>query len=238
MTIFAKNWSMDILLVAATPFEIAGVYSWVKEHFQVDDEGIFSRNQLNIKILITGVGPVSTAWEMGRFLAQYRPDWAINAGIAGAFDLSLELGEVVHVTREQFADLGVEEADGRFTDLFELGLADANTMPFQAGFLNNPDRGQAAFLPSVNGLTVSKVHGHEASILAVRTKYSDAQVESMEGAAFFYACLQTGIPFMEIRAISNYVEPRNRAGWRLEEAMQNLNAVLIDILQILENQQV
>lgn len=225
---------MDVLLVAATPFEIAGISAWLAQHFSANESGVFSRNQLNIKLLVTGVGPIATAWQLGRFFSAYRPDWVINAGVAGAFDRRLDLGEVVNVTQEQFGDLGVEEPDGRLTDLFELGLIAANAAPFQAGILKNPGGDQAAFLPAVKGLTVSKVHGSAASITAIQRKYPEVQIESMEGAAFFYACLESGVPFLEIRAISNYVEPRNRAGWRLEEAIQQLNLTIIEMLQTIE----
>ena len=32
----------------------------------------------------------------------------------------------------------------------------------------------------------------------------------MEGAAFMYACLIHGVPFAQVRAVSNIVERRNR----------------------------
>jgi futalosine hydrolase len=121
----------------------------------------------------------------------------------------------VHVRSERIGDLGVEEADGRFVDLFDLGLMDPNQPPFVHGALHNADAAVHAMLPAVSGLTVQKVHGNAASIAAIREKYPEVQVESMEGAAFFYACLSAGIPFLEIRSISNYVEPRNRAAWPL-----------------------
>ena len=37
----------------------------------------------------------------------------------------------------------------------------------------------------------------------------------MEGAAFMYACLIAGVPFAQVRAVSNRVERRNRAAWDL-----------------------
>ena len=233
---FAANASMDILLVSATPFEIAPATSWLQQTFEQNGEGIFSRKTIHLKILVTGVGPVFTAWSLGQFLARFRADWVLNAGVAGAFDNSLRPGDAVQVVRERFGDLGVEENDGRFTDLFELGLSEADAPPFQRGELHHPAVSLTDFLPKVNGLTVSKVHGTAASIAAIRSKYPDVQIETMEGAAVFYACLMNEVPFTQIRAISNYVEPRNRAGWRLQEAIGNLNSVLINLLQALVDQ--
>ena len=38
------------------------------------------------------------------------------------------------------------------------------------------------------------------------------------------------MPFAEIRAVSNVVEKRNRAAWKLDEAIGNLNAVALRII--------
>ncbi|MEM9847875.1 MAG: hypothetical protein AAF847_08290 [Bacteroidota bacterium] len=79
-------------------------------------------------------------------------------------------------------------------------------------------------------MTVNKVHGYEPSIEQITSKYP-VQVESMEGAAFFYAALVSETPFLQIRAISNYVEARNRDNWKLGLAIDNLNEVLVEILK-------
>ena len=55
----------------------------------------------------------------------------------------------------------------------------------------------------------------------------------MEGAAFFYVCLQEKIPFLQIRSISNYVEKRNKSNWNIPLAIDNLNVVLLDIINSL-----
>jgi futalosine hydrolase len=221
---------LHLLIVAATPFEIAPLLGHLEKNFAPHPGGGFRQGGLTVEPLVTGVGAVATAWRLGYYLAGHRPDLAINAGVAGAFDRGLALGEVVHVTTERFADLGVEEADGRFTDLFELGLTEPHHPPFLNGVLQNPGAAPTAFLPAVHGLTVNTVHGYAPSIAAVREKFPTAQVETMEGAAFFYACALAGIPFMEIRGISNYVEPRNREAWRLGEAIEGLGSTLMEML--------
>jgi len=214
---------MHILLVAATPFEIAPTIAWLETHFIANAAGVFEKESLQVQTLVTGVGMTATAFQLGHFLAQNRPDWIINAGIAGAFDPSLNLGDVVQINSERFGDLGVEEADGGFTDMAELGfLPQAKYLSPQPAIPN---------LRSCEGLTVNKVHGAAGSILQIQQKYPDAQVESMEGAAFFYACLAAGVPFAEIRSISNRVEPRNRDAWDLPLAIRNLNEVLVSMLE-------
>lgn len=222
---------MRILLVSATVFEIAPTLNWLEEHFRAAETGAYERGTLGVFPLVTGVGLTATAFHLGQYLARNRPDLALNAGIAGAFDRNLRLGDVVNVVAERFGDLGVEEADGRFTDLFELGLLEKNTPPFINGLLRNPGAEQAAFLPAVHGLTVNKVNGTNATAATVHAKYPDTAVESMEGAAFFYACLSAGVPFLQIRGISNYVETRNREAWNLPLAIGNLNEVVVQMVE-------
>lgn len=224
---------MNLLLVAATPFEIAPTLSFLENVFSQTASGIYQKDDFHITPLITGVGCVATAWRLALQFSSAPADWALNAGVAGAFDRSLALGDVVQVVTEQFGDLGVEEADGRFTDLFHLGLVDPDSAPFVRGKLYNPGAGQTHFLPTVHGLTVNRVHGNHLSIESARLLFPDVQTESMEGAAFFYGCLSANIPFVEIRSISNYVEPRNRANWQLETAIENLNRVLIEMIESL-----
>jgi futalosine hydrolase len=83
---------------------------------------------------------------------------------------------------------------------------------------------------AVSGITVNTVHGDEESIARVRERF-DPDVETMEGAAFMYACLIHGVPFAQVRAVSNMVERRNRAAWKLDEAISNLGTVACQILE-------
>jgi futalosine hydrolase len=76
------------------------------------------------------------------------------------------------------------------------------------------------------------VHGYLESIDKIVAKYQP-DVESMEGAAFFFSCLQAKIPFLEIRGISNYVEPRNRENWCIGLAIENLNTTVLDIIELM-----
>lgn len=221
---------MFLTIVAATPFEIAPLLLYLKKHFKEKDSSVFEKNGHVFQILITGVGIPLTALNLGQYFFKNKPNLTINAGIAGAFNLNLKIGDVVNVVTERFGDLGVELADGTFSDIHELGLINANEAPFQNGMLINPEAAKQQFLPTVNGLTVNKVHGYLSSINAIKLKYN-ADTESMEGAAFFLACLFANIDFLEIRSISNFVEPRNKENWNIPLAIDNLNQVLIEMIK-------
>lgn len=222
---------MNILIVSATPFEIKPLQEYLEKHFIKNGPYQYQRGKVQASILISGVGLPLMAYALGRVLGAKEVNLAINAGIAGAFNRALEIGQVVQVVSERFGDLGVQEADGRFTDVHEMGLIEASQPPFTGGRLANRSAEAYAFLPIAHGLSVNRVHGYQADIDAIQKKYPDADIESMEGAAFFYACLLEQIPFLEIRSISNYVEPRNRENWNIPLAIERLNETLIQLIQ-------
>lgn len=224
---------MKILIVSATAFEIAPLQLQLKEHFSEAQPFQYKRDDLEIFTLITGVGMTATAFALGRMLGgEITFDLVLNLGIAGAFDRKLKLGQVVQVASEQFGDLGVEEADGSFTDMFELELIQNDGTVFFENAILNPNE-DISFLKKVKAITVNKVHGFSESISKIEEKYH-ADIESMEGAAVFYACKVSEIKFLEIRAISNYVEPRNRANWNISLAIDSLNDVAWALLNAIK----
>lgn len=222
---------MKILLVAATTFEIAPLLDVLRSEGWEREPLHFQKEDLSIEVLITGVGLPLAAFALGHRLATRQYNLLIQAGVAGAIDRNLQLGDVVEVISDCFADLGVEEADGSFTPVTAMGLIDGNTFPFKEGRLWNAPDDSRAFLPQVHGISVNTVHGTTESIAKMQAAFPFAQVESMEGAAFFYTSLQYARPALQIRAISNYVEKRDRENWKLKEAITHLNEVLQEMLE-------
>lgn len=218
---------MNLLIVSATAFEIAPLLQYLQEKFIEHEPSHFHRGELKIAVLLTGVGMPLTAFAMGKVLTLKKYDLAINAGIAGSYNPNLQIGDVVEVTSDYFGDLGAEEANGDFISIFTLNFIQPNQFPFTNTILQNPDPG--AFLPAAKGLTVNKVSGSQASIDAIK-KHNTAAIETMESAAFFYACLMEKQAFLALRAISNYVEPRNRDNWNIPLAIENLNKILIEMI--------
>ena len=177
-----------------------------------------------IDVLITGVGMVATAAWTSRALIQSPYDLALNLGVCGSFDTFIDLGTVVHVTSDRLAELGAEDGD-RFLTLADLELAG------ESEFVNldPPSNPEIDSLPAVTAITVNTMHGSERSIAAMAERFNP-QVESMEGAAFMSACLIHKLPFAQVRAVSNLVERRNRASWKIGEAIRNLNVSALRII--------
>jgi futalosine hydrolase len=185
----------------------------------------------DVDVLITGVGMVATASWCSRILATDRYDVALNLGVCGSFNRAIGPGAVVHVITDRLAELGGEDGDS-FLTIQQMGLLQADEFPFKGGRLVNeapPAMAPLADLRAVDGITVSTVHGNEASIAGVAERFGP-DVESMEGAAFMYSCLIHGVPFAQVRAVSNIVERRNRAAWKVHEAVGALGAAGLRIL--------
>ena len=162
----------------------------------------------SVVMIQSGIGMLQTALTLERVLRTERPSRAILAGIAGAYSTSgLHTGDCVAVQAEYTADTG-SFSGTRFTPKFRQRY-DCPT-PLPPG------------LPPVTSLCVNAAG---APFLPT----SDAQIENMEGAAFFALCRQQGIPCWEIRAISNTVgEPFER--WDIPLATQRLAETLNRIL--------
>lgn len=223
---------MRILIVAATAAEIDPLLAGLRYKGDADSRvTTYTRDDHAVDVLTTGVGMVATAVWCSRVLATREYDMALNLGVCGSFDAALNAGTVVHVISEQLPEMGAEDNEA-FLTLQELNLVGANEFPFQAGRLLNaepPKNNEICRLPGVHGITVNTVHGAERSIAAVRRRWQP-QVESMEGAAFMYACLVHQVPFAEVRGVSNVVEKRNRGAWRMPEAIAGLNDSALQII--------
>ncbi len=217
---------MKILIVSATTFEIAPFLKYLEEKSEKATFFDFQLDGHTIYPLVTGVGALNTAFGMARFKGLETIDVAINVGVAGAYHTSLKKGEVVEVISDRFADLGVEEADGSLTDVYDLGLIEHNQFPYKKGWIRNTKNKYSSGLPAVIGLTVNKINGEASSIDRIKAKY-DADVETMEGAGFLYACRMADVDCNQLRAISNHVEPRNKENWEIQKAIDNLNESLI-----------
>ncbi|PHI20864.1 futalosine hydrolase [Lewinellaceae bacterium SD302] len=223
---------MKILIVSATPFEIAGLRGWLDENFTSEGPVRFKKGGLVVDILISGVGLPITAFSLGTVLARQSYDLAIQAGIAGALDVELEIGQVIEVIADRFADLGAEDRDGSFLDLQSMGLQERESGIFNASgqILNDGALSASSGLKKVSALSVNRASGSQSTINQLRKLYPEASVETMEGAAFFYACRANKVAMLAVRAISNYVTPRNRDEWNIPLALDRLNENLIALM--------
>lgn len=201
---------MKLLVVAATTLEIETFLQTIKS------------TPFSIDVLIGGVGMVSTSYELGKKLAIKKYDALLNVGIAGSFDPDIELGTLVRVKSDIFSELGAED-DTSFLSIDDMGFGNS-TYHESASFFTKYH--SVLTLREVRGITVNTVHGNSTSINNV-FKRLNPEIESMEGAAVFYAAQKEGLSCLQVRSISNWVEKRNRSNWQVQLAIKNLNEWLI-----------
>ena len=174
-----------------------------------------------------GVGILSASFQIP-VLAR-NADYLVQFGIAGSYVPHLQPGDVVLVEREQLGDEGAESTEG-FLSSVSLQLRNPDTSPFQNDMLINPHLPVANKLYRAKGITVNTVSGSKETI-TMRQQLFQADIESMEGACLHYYGLLHSIPFLQIRGISNRVEPRNRSAWKIEEALGNASDALKQIIE-------
>jgi futalosine hydrolase len=204
---------MNVLLVSATEFEIA---SYLKQKDRID-------------VLLTGVGMPMALYHLQKKITENRYNLVIQAGLAGAFTTKFELGETVLVKQDTFGDIGIEEKE-LFTPIFETDLFNKNEFPFENGWLVNKNNIlQQSTLAVVKAVTINKVTD-KGSVKQQLIDSFNADIETMEGAALHYVCLQQNIPFIQLRAISNYVGERDKTKWKIDVAITNLNNELQKLL--------
>ncbi|MCK9618414.1 MAG: futalosine hydrolase [Lentimicrobiaceae bacterium] len=223
---------MKIFLVSATSAEIEPFLHRASFRKKLaSGKERFAYGKAIIDVLITGVGMVPTAFWMAKSLYKENYDVAINVGIAGSFSTGLQIGEIVNVVSDRFSEIGAESGE-QFLSLIDLKLLEddkafatnnelVNSSVFESKTINS--------LKKVKGITVNTVHGCNDSIQKVR-KLFHPDVESMEGAAFLYVCLNERIQCLQLRAISNYIETRNKEKWNIPLAIRNVNNALFMIL--------
>ena len=194
-----------ILWVAATPRELACVPRSVPG-----------------RRLVTGCGPAAAAAVLALELARApRPALVVGVGVAGAYPgTGVEVCAVVRVAFDGFCDLGAEDG-ADFLELWDLGFPDTGVERLFSlaapGFLERLD--------SAVGTTCSTCTGSESTARTRRVR-TGAALETMEGAAWALACARADVPFSQVRSVSNLAGPRDRAAWKLPEALSALERAL------------
>jgi len=198
---------------------------------EVEKQVLDISKKLKINTIITGIATPLTLFRLNNCILNNKPDFIIFAGIAGAFNKNLKLGEVVQVISDVFADLIVLSNQKKL--LYINNLNKSYTV------LNNKQNSSLTKslisdlnLKKVKGITVNSLYKTKTlNSFFKKNFYPD--IETMENAVVFFLCKKYSIPFLSIRAISNYVnQPKNK--WEIKKATNNLSQILINILNKLE----
>lgn len=231
-----------VLLVCATPQEAEPLRAALRGAEAFDAGwGTALRAPMDEGCLVLatlGVGKVNTAAGLATLLGRLRPRRVLQFGIGGAFPASfLGVGSVAVATVDVHTDTGAGEGDA-WTDMRNLGLALLQEGPAGEGPVYNEvplDAGwsravaEATGAPLVRFATSERVTGSFDVADALERRF-DVAVESMEGAAAAQVCLAFGVPFAQLRAVSNVVGERNKVAWDVPGAIQAAGRAVLEVL--------
>jgi len=227
--LYELTMSLGILIVTATVPEAEIIRNLGGDHAH-GRPLIFGNYKIDV--LVTGVGAMATSWSLHQWISSKgKPHLAINAGIAGSYRDDINKGDVVMPVTDCFADAGIEDGK-KFLTLHEAGLTSKDDFPFRQGLLHADDTYRELLKSSirpVNAITVNTATGSDITMGKLVDKYYP-DIETMEGATFFYICLMENIPFLALRAVSNKVETRNRKNWDIKLALDNLSEKFKEVI--------
>lgn len=221
------------LLVTATGLEaepLKRALPWRPLPFPLGE--LFELSARDLYLAHLGVAKVNTAAGLALALHTLEPVQVVQFGIGGAFPESgLTPLQLAAATQETHLDTGVRIEDS-WHDMAALGF------PLVGGFYNtfptDPELTRSlsaatGALPCAFG-TAETVTGSAAQA-AVLFKRFGAAVESMEGAAAAQVCTALGVPFAELRGVSNAVGERDKRRWALRGAVDAVNGALLAYLR-------
>ena len=181
----------------------------------------------------SGIGMLASSISLMKMFTQETPTLIVQVGVAGCFDKKIPLGKVFAVKDDFAGDIGVME-NKVWKDLFDMKFDKPNDAPYEKKSLPNPWLNQfnVLNLPTKKSVTVNTISTDKSRIQLLSGRYK-AVLESMEGASLHYMGRDLTIPFIQIRAVSNYVGERDKSKWKIQEAIYNLNETLLEFLDAL-----
>ena len=238
---------MSVLLLTATALEqtrlaeaLTGVVS-LSVYGRTWRHGVCAGRDVNL--IETGLGAVNTAHAVTRCLEAQRPDMVMQVGVAGAYAGSgLRVGDLAVAAEEVYGDLGVVTPDG-WRPAHEIGIPIAEVDG--AALFNRYPADEALGRRTVDILraagtgrvqrgpfvTVQACSGTVAMGVERERRVPGALCESMEGAAAAHVCVLYGVPFVEVRGISNAVEDRDLSRWDLPLASRRAQEAALRLLK-------
>lgn len=212
---------MKVIITAATSGE------WMPAYQKINPQYTSKNKKFSVGFHESGVGILASSISLMKMFVSETPSLIVQVGICGSLDKNIKLTKVFAVKDDFVGDLGVTE-NKAWKDIFDLKLEKPNNLPFEKKSLPNPWLSQYNILnlPTKKAVTVNTISTEKNKIELYKQKYK-ASLESMEGAALHYMCRDLNIPFIQIRAVSNYVGERNKAKWKMKESLFHLNDCLL-----------
>jgi futalosine hydrolase len=197
------------------------------------ERGLSEEARAVTTLLVGGVGAAAVAAATAVTLVgeSYGADVGVgvvvSAGIGGVFAQAGRIGDLLVAERIIAADLGADGPEG-FQSVQELGFG---TAVFEALPLDGLKVAVGGSVVRGDLLTVNTATGTAERAAWLRARHPGAVGEAMEGYGVAVAAARFGLPVVEVRAVSNLIGPRDRAAWRIGEALAVLTAAAGPIVE-------
>ena len=192
--------------------------------------------QRHVALVACGVGKASSAAAVAWFAATLRPSACLMTGIAGAYvGAFVPVGAAVCATSETDLDAGVAYRS-RTASLAEIPLPrvpadDRSERPELFEVFPTDPRWTAALARACDAAPVpfatSDAIAGDLDVAADRAERSGAAIESMEGAGAALACARLGLPFAQVRGVSNVAGVRDKAAWNVRGAVRAASTAIL-----------
>jgi len=198
-----------------------------------------------VLLCVSGMGKVNAAHGATLLLTQFKPEALLVFGIGGAYPSSgAHIGDIALAKEEIAGDEGVLTRDG-FKDAEYIGIpllktatsvmystypASENLMKRSLkSLLARQDGGRGAIHVG-SFITLSTCTGTTARARELEERHHGL-CENMEGAAAAQVAELHGIPWLEVRGISNLVEDRDLEKWDIPRAAQAVQQAVLHIVE-------
>jgi len=220
-----------VLVLAATEMELAPLREHLRDAREIrgpwDAVTLGSLGRVRVALTTSGLGKANAAACLAATTLALGPRAAIQVGIGGAYLGSfLSNGMVAAASEELQLDLGLRREDGALDGLDALGFAATpardgrparfNLVPTHAGL--QLVLAERLGLPLLRFATLDAITAGVDRGAALQRAH-DVSVESMEGAAAAQVADRLGLPFAEVRGVSNLVGERDKGLWDIRSAV-------------------
>lgn len=199
-------------------------------------------------VVVGGMGKVNAAHALTVVLERHEVAGVVGFGVGGAYPgTGLNVGDVAVATIEHYGDEGVATAAG-WMSCEGIGIplhSNADRVFFNEFPVDDGSVATVVHALHEQGLTaaagpfvtVSCCSGTATRAAELATRYG-ALCETMEGAAYAHVAAIYGVPYLEVRGISNVVEDRDLSKWRLDQAAEAAATAVIAVAAVWRTQTV
>lgn len=200
---------MSIAIIGAMEEEIELLRSELQDRSSLSAANglIFYSGQLNgqeVVLLRCGIGKVNAALATAVLLERFQCELIINTGVAGGLDAELQVGDVVIATELVYSDVDATAFNyvyGQVPQMPERYALPPNLLALAQQVIDLRAREERI----VTGLitTADSFISQSERVAFIRTQFPEARATDMEGAAIAQTAFQFGVPFLNVRSISD-----------------------------------